>query len=103
MLLEKRFSRKLVISFLVLLLIATYSFTWLFRYEFGLTVPMANIRYFSYGSVDFPDGYSIESKRDERENFLYILYYPLYSVNRLINRVAYADDKEIHWSDRKGL
>ena len=89
---ERRLSRwhEAVLSALVVL-IAAYALLWYFRCEVGLIRPMANMRFFYYGTE--PGSFS--------DRALYWIYAPVYKPHLYWQELWYGERLEVHWTDRR--
>ena len=86
-----KFVRRRGIALIVLLLLAAiYSASWSYRRKIGLIQPMANFRYFYFGSG--PNRFS--------DRVLYWVYYPAYRPYLAWQWMRYGERFDIHWSDR---
>ena len=74
---------------LVLIFSAAYFTSWNFRREIRLIHPMANLRYFYYGTD--PDTIS--------DKIFYWFYYPVYRPMLAMHNLRGGNLYEIHWSE----
>jgi hypothetical protein len=76
---------------ILIVLAIVYLAGWHWRYEVGISKPMANLRYFYCGS--HPCTVS--------DSLLYWLYWPLYKQH-LAQQKEEDGRFDVHWSDREG-
>ncbi len=74
-----------------LMIAAVYVSSWRESGRLGITKPMANLRYFHYGSA--PGSVS--------DRMLYVFYYPVYRTHLVAEDIKNQGRAWVHWSDRR--